>query len=136
VDRDVSNIKDVIDGRAFNGLFTPEQIGFIARAVAAAARETLGGKLKEVILFGSYARGDYSEWSDVDIMLLLDEDDQIAVQRLCEKVDGSPLLAELALQMCAPLSTIAAPYSRFERMKKDYPFYRSVDKEGVRIYVG
>jgi predicted nucleotidyltransferase len=132
----VAEIKDFIDGRTFSGRFTPEQLDFITRAVVASARDTLGDKLREVILFGSYARGDYTEWSDVDIMLLLDEDDQISVQRLCEKVDASPLLTELALEMCAPLATTAAPYSRFERIKTEYPFYRNVDREGVRVYVG
>jgi predicted nucleotidyltransferase len=136
MDTRVAEIKDVIDGQTFSGRFTPEQLSFIAHVVVTSARKTLGDKLKEVILFGSYARGDYTEWSDVDIMLLIDEDDQITVQRLCEKVDGSPLLTELMIEMCAPLSTIAVPYSRFERIKAEYPFYRNVDREGVRIYVG
>ena len=30
----------------------------------------LGDKLDKVILYGSYARGDYNEHSDVDIMIL------------------------------------------------------------------
>ena len=28
--------------------------------------------IKEAILFGSYARGDYQEWSDIDIALVSD----------------------------------------------------------------
>src|SRR6266576_1996551 len=31
-------------------------------------------KLKRVILFGSYARGDYDEESDIDVMFLIDDD--------------------------------------------------------------
>ena len=31
-----------------------------------------GKHLKSVILYGSYARGDYTEDSDIDIMILLD----------------------------------------------------------------
>ena len=31
----------------------------------------LGNSLDSVIVYGSYARGDYSELSDVDVMLLV-----------------------------------------------------------------
>ena len=37
-----------------------------------AARESLGDKLDKVILYGSYARGDYDDESDIDIMVLAD----------------------------------------------------------------
>ena len=32
----------------------------------------LGKRLKKVILYGSYARGDFNEDSDIDIMILTD----------------------------------------------------------------
>ena len=32
----------------------------------------LGKRLKKVILYGSYARGDYNNSSDIDIMILTD----------------------------------------------------------------
>ena len=37
--------------------------------------EIYGNHLKTVILYGSYARGDYTEDSDIDIMVLLDLSD-------------------------------------------------------------
>ena len=33
-------------------------------------KKLLGQKLDKVILYGSYARGDYNEHSDIDIMIL------------------------------------------------------------------
>ena len=33
-------------------------------------KRILGENLKKVILYGSYARGDYTENSDIDIMVL------------------------------------------------------------------
>lgn len=38
-------------------------------------REIYGTHLRQVILYGSYARGDYNAESDVDIMILLDLSD-------------------------------------------------------------
>jgi len=44
----------------------------ITGRVCAAAKEVLGDKLEKVLLFGSYARGDYDEYSDIDIFVLAD----------------------------------------------------------------
>ena len=35
-----------------------------------AVQQLLGTRLKKIILYGSYARGDYTKYSDVDIMIL------------------------------------------------------------------
>ena len=35
-------------------------------------KELLGIRLKRIVLYGSYARGDYNQKSDVDIMILTD----------------------------------------------------------------
>ncbi len=37
-----------------------------------AIRRIYGNHVRKVILYGSYARGDFTEGSDVDIMLLVD----------------------------------------------------------------
>jgi predicted nucleotidyltransferase len=126
------SVKNIINGATFEGCFTQEQLGFIVRAVTQEAKTVLGDKLKEVILYGSYARGDYHDWSDVDIMFLLNVDDQLTVQKLCKDVDEA--LSELIFEMDGMLSTIAVPHSRFEYMKEYYPFYGNIDREGVRVY--
>lgn len=38
--------------------------------------------MKVVLLYGSYARGDYNEKSDVDIMILVDMPDSVINQFL------------------------------------------------------
>ena len=54
-------------------------------------KKIYGTHLQEVILYGSYARGDFKEDSDIDIMILLD------IMLMCHKVthknliDSSPL---------------------------------------------
>ena len=47
------------------------ELQIILSEIAAAAKETFGEKLDSVILYGSYARGDYTPESDVDIMILV-----------------------------------------------------------------
>ena len=111
----------------FPSIFTEEQIDYIGQRVVESAREICGNKLRNVILYGSYARGDFEEWSDVDIMILID-----ANETECEKMDKEidNQLYDLSFHMNLLLSTIAVPYKRFVRMREAYPFYQNVNKEG------
>ena len=49
----------------------PVHISDIMQDFAKNVRKILGNSLDSVIVYGSYARGDYSELSDVDVMLLV-----------------------------------------------------------------
>ena len=110
----------------FPSVFTEEQISYITQTVAEKAREVCGDMLRDVILYGSYARGDFQEWSDVDIMILADTDDME-----CKRLDNKIMheLYDLCYRMNLLLSVIVTPYARFERMKLHYPFYTNVLKE-------
>jgi predicted nucleotidyltransferase len=52
---------------------TRKDIEPILGEVKDSLREVYGEKLKGIILYGSYARGDATEGSDIDIIVLLDE---------------------------------------------------------------
>ena len=43
----------------------------IMQRFASSVRKLLGNTLDSVIVYGSYARGDYSEFSDIDVMILV-----------------------------------------------------------------
>ncbi len=45
----------------------------VARAVARDLRGIYGERLRDVLLFGSWARGDAHPESDVDLLVVLDE---------------------------------------------------------------
>ncbi len=49
-------------------------------------KKIYGTHLQEVILYGSYARGDFKEDSDIDIMILLD------IMLMCHKVTRKNLI--------------------------------------------
>ena len=55
---------------------TQTQLKKITDEVSQGAKNILGDKLRKVILYGSYARGDYNSDSDVDIMVLADVKDE------------------------------------------------------------
>lgn len=63
---------------ATSGGFDPHEI---ASAVAVDLKNLYGERLKKVVLFGSWARGDAHRESDVDIMIVLDRVDSWAEER-------------------------------------------------------
>ncbi|ALV63916.1 hypothetical protein ADU37_CDS22190 [Thermococcus sp. 2319x1] len=83
----------------------------------------LGDKLKEVILYGSYARGDYSTESDVDVLLIVKE--RLSLEEY-EKI--MEVIAELSLKDEKVISIIDYPENIF--MTSDSPFLQNVKKEG------
>ena len=114
----------------FPSLFTEEQLHYIGRRVVDAARHVCGDKLRDVILYGSYASGNYKEWSDVDIMVLADVDDSDERRLEYAFIDA---LYDLNHHMNLLLSVLVTPHARFEQLKNDSPFYRNIDKEGRRL---
>ena len=88
-------------------------------------------KLIEVILIGSYARGDYNEDSDVDIVLLLKTSNEDLItenELLCE------VAAELDYKYNALISTITLDASMYYKYRSVHCFYRNIQDEGVVLY--
>ncbi len=87
-----------------------------------------GDKLHDVYLFGSYARGDYDEESDIDIMLTLNLTDR---QLMKYRKSISYINSRLSLKHDITVSVIMTPLKRFIKFADDLPFYRNVIKEGI-----
>ena len=90
-----------------------------------------GQHLKKVILYGSYARGDFNKDSDVDIMILVDLPDDA----LDEFSDS---LAEVGFEYNVAYDIWMMPVVKnidhFHHWCKVYPFYANVQNEGVSLY--
>lgn len=91
-----------------------------------------GVALKRVMVFGSYARGEERDTSDVDVLLLLDmtEDEirakQHELSRLLFLLDGSDPWLDI--------QPVTIPLRRFEGWKQVHPFYQNIAQEGISIY--
>ena len=85
-------------------------------------KERYKGRIKKIILFGSYARGDYDEESDIDILIIGD-----VPQR-----EISFLSAEILLKYGEVISAIVKSEEEFEKYK-NFSFYKNVLKEGIVI---
>lgn len=90
-----------------------------------------GDKLRKIILYGSYARGDFTSDSDLDIMVLADFDENektILEKQVCKIASDASLDHDVTI--CMLLNNEDLFSSRLHIS----PFYRNVVSEGVEIY--
>ncbi|UHG92034.1 nucleotidyltransferase domain-containing protein [Spirosoma oryzicola] len=69
---------------------TPDALHALSQEVKQALTELYGDRLNRVILYGSYARGDFHAESDVDYLVVLNDPEVKAGQevRLMSQVSG------------------------------------------------
>jgi uncharacterized protein len=90
-----------------------------------ALRGIYASRLKAVLLFGSYARGEQSSDSDVDILIVLDE-----IANYCAEVDRTGRLGEeLSLKYGVSISKVFVRESDWH--DRETPFLMNVRKEAV-----
>lgn len=87
-----------------------------------------GSRLDRVILFGSYARGDFHAESDVDFLVVLRDDD---VQYGKELWFMGDVVGDLSLTY--DLFVSAKPTSLTKFTSSDLPFYNNVRREGKAL---
>lgn len=109
---------------------TKSQLTSILEHVADAAKQRLGSKLDAVVLYGSYARGDYDAESDVDIMVRI----KCTPEEMAAYDDFfAKLCSRLSLDNDITVSVVCVSSEIYERFKHALPFYASTEKEGVRV---
>lgn len=94
-------------------------------------KKIYGSHLKEVILYGSYARGDFHSDSDIDIMILLDITDLEAKEYQDELFEKT---YDFNMDNDLDIKPIAKSESHFKKWLDVYPFYSNINQEGVRLY--
>lgn len=90
----------------------------------------LGKDLKRIIVYGSYARGDYNENSDVDIMILTSlpqEKIREAEEKICD------IAFDYLMKYKVEISVIVKEEEQFNYWLGAVPFYDNVKREGVVI---
>lgn len=122
-----TNSKIIIGG---DDMCTKSELNIITTAVAEEAKRLLGDKLDSVILYGSYARGDYDDESDIDIMVrIVTTTDKLREYRQM----FIHLASELSLEYDIDVSVTLADTESFNRYHRALPFYANVEREGIKI---
>ncbi len=94
------------------------------------AKACFGENLTKVILYGSYARGDYNDQSDIDVMVLVSLPNSEIKQLENRIYDGA---FDLELKYGKMLSPLIRNQDMFEYWSDTLPFYQNIRTEGVEI---
>ena len=86
-----------------------------------------GGKIRQVILYGSHARGEATEDSDIDILVVVDA----SLEPFEVRNSLSDLLFEIIMEEGELVSVVAIPDHLYENY--DSPFMLNVKKEGRAV---
>lgn len=90
-----------------------------------------GKKVKSIILYGSYARGDNDDQSDMDIMVLFDcpYEEVIGYRH-----DISKVASRVGLENDMMVSIVFRNIKSFDTNYKILPIYQNVVEEGKTLY--
>lgn len=84
-----------------------------------------GDNLVQIILYGSYARGDFNSASDIDLLVLINQKDQIKEDQLSD-ISYSFLINDEVLVNAFP-----AEKNEFDTFWN--PLYFNIKKEGILV---
>jgi len=86
-------------------------------------------RIELIELFGSKARGDSDEDSDVDLLLVVDKEDREFDDQICE------LMSELCLKYNTLISPVIFEKEEFELYKRvRAPIILNIQKEGIVLW--
>lgn len=82
-----------------------------------------------IILFGSQARGDSEAESDIDVLVVVENDSSALREALAD------LAWQVQLEYGVVISDIIRSIEQFDRMRaKRFPFYQSLEREGIVLW--
>ena len=105
----------------------PKRVEVILAETKSRLTELYSDRLKELILFGSYARGDFRKGSDIDLLLLLDT----ITTPLEERDHYFPALCELSLKYDTVLSVVPMDTQTYET--RHTPLIMNIHREGRHV---
>lgn len=94
-------------------------------------KKIYGIHLRKIIMYGSYARGDFRADSDLDVMILLDISD-LELKRYSQQL--SYMTYDFSLDNDIDIKPIAKNEEHFRKWIENHPFYANIQREGVILY--
>lgn len=106
------------------------ELNSILRRIAAIYRDVYGEDIVKMVLYGSYARGNQDEESDIDVVAIVRGERPELQKKLREVWE---LSSGLELEYETILSPTVIPYDEYEEYREVLPYYRNIEREGVSI---
>ena len=109
---------------------TTSQLNIICKQMVECYRSIYGVDVIDIFLYGSYARGDNSDDSDIDITAII-KGNRVELQQKLKKVWD--ISADIGLENDIVVSPTVIPYEEFEEYKDKLPYYKNILREGRKI---
>ncbi len=94
-------------------------------------KQIYGHSLKKIILYGSYAKEQQEQGSDLDIMVLLEMEDK-AIKKYDEAV--LELTVDLTTRYGIYVSVVKNNAKFFDEWADVLPYFKNVKTEGINLY--
>jgi len=91
-------------------------------------------KVKDIILFGSYAQGNAGKDSDIDILVLLNENGitQTYMEKIRKRMAVSNLISDAEQKI--PVDLLVYTIDEWQRLtENNNSFIRRINKEGIKL---
>lgn len=109
---------------------TDEIIENVKKEAALKTKNVLKDNLEKCILYGSCARGDFTDDSDIDIALLVN----------CSRSDAkkysdnlTDIATEFAIKYFAVVNFVCIPYEEYIKKNTWYMYFKKINEDGVLI---
>ncbi|MBC8155518.1 MAG: nucleotidyltransferase domain-containing protein [Bacteroidetes bacterium] len=93
-----------------------------------ASQSLYGSRLNRIVLFGSYARNEHHDDSDIDFMVVLND---AAITRLDEINRFLPVQSALSLKHNITISVLPVSYKKYSQ--STLPVYHFARLEGITV---
>ncbi len=108
-----------------------DELKKVLQRVEKTSEQIYGDKLYKIILYGSCARGDNTDESDIDLMILLDCEKN-ELKRFRKKT--MDMVSDINLDEEVFLSVLLRDEKYFEENQDVLPFYKNVVREGINFF--
>lgn len=106
-------------------------IDSVKKEVVNEVRKEMKMDLKKIVLYGSCARGDFTEDSDIDIALLT-ECDRAEVKKYADTL--AKIATDFAMKYFVIVNFVCLPIQEFDEKKNWYPYFHNIMTEGECLY--
>ena len=105
-------------------------LDIICKKVVGCYKKIYGDKIHDIYLYGSYARGDFNEESDIDFTAIVDGN-QIDLRKKRRQVSDD--LSNICLDYDVVISFGVIPADLFEKHRNFLAYYKNILREGKKI---
>lgn len=128
IPKDASSEKYLLIRRV--GIVSNDILRDILCSIKQGYKQVYGDDIMDIYLYGSYARGDYEQDSDIDFVAIV-KGNRLDLQKKLKVMWD--IAADLGLENDIVISPTVIPYNEFLQYQEKLPYYRNIIKEGVKV---